>query len=499
MLAEWGKISSREILTAVKGRMISGNPQTRFTGFSSDSRTTNNGELFWALKGDQFDGHDFVSRAIKQGAFGVVVQEGFRTSLEYKPQIVVIAVDNSLKALGDLAAWWRRQHKAKVAAITGSSGKTTTKEMTAGILQMGNKTLKNQGNHNNLIGLPVTLLKLKKDHQRAVLEMGMNRRGEIARLTEIANPDVGVILNVGMAHLEGLGDMDGVAKAKTELMDKLSPQAQIVLNGDDDVLMKHAARFNKKFITFGLEKRNRIRGINIKDCGIEGMRFDLTCEGNIWPIRLGVSGVHNVKNALAAAAIGLCLNEPPEHIVKGLGVFTGVKGRFQKISLKNDILLIDDTYNANPSALQAALISAAALARKDGQFLVALGDMLELGEAAVSAHREAGGRVARAGASWLFAMGTYADHMKDGALSAGMSDKRIVIVETHDEMTAKIIQKLKSKDMIFLKGSRKMQFEKVSEGLQRTEVGRRKTEGGRQRTEDRGQRAEDRGQKTEDG
>ena len=449
--------------------MISGDPQTRFTGFSSDSRTIVPGELFWALKGDRFDGHDFVSRAIKQGASGVVVQEGFRASLKDTPQVAAIAVDNPLKALGDLAAWWRRRHNAKVVAITGSSGKTTTKEMTAGILQVGNKTLKNQGNYNNLIGLPVTLLKLKKEHQRAVLEMGMNRRGEIARLTEIANPDVGVILNVGMAHLEGLGDMDGVAEAKTELMGKLSPQAQIVLNGDDDVLMKHAARFNKEFITFGLEERNRIRGINIKSCGSEGMRFDLTFDGNAWPIRLGVSGVHNVKNALAAAAIGFCLNEPTKHIVKGLSVFTGVKGRFQSISLGNDILLIDDAYNANPSSLQAALLSAAALVRKDGRILVALGDMLELGEAAASAHREAGGRVARAGASWFFAMGTHADHMKNGALAAGMSDKRIVIVETHDELTSKIIQKIKSKDVIFLKGSRKMQFEKVSEGLQRKE------------------------------
>jgi len=167
--------------------------------------------------------------------------------------------------------------------------------------------------------------------------MGMNHKGEIARLTEISNPDVAVILNIGMAHLEGLGNIDGVAEAKTEMMEKVSPEAKIILNGDDEILMKHAARFAG--ITFGLEKSNRIRGINIKNCGIDGMRFDLACDGNKWPIVLGVSGVHNVKNALAAAAIGLSLDEPMGHIVKGLGSFSGIQGRFQSIPLQKEIFL----------------------------------------------------------------------------------------------------------------------------------------------------------------
>jgi len=192
MSAEWGNISSKEILAAVKGRMVSGDPHVRFSGFNSDSRTIHQGELFWALKGDRFDGHDFASRAIMQGASGLVVQKDFPDSLKNVPPIAVIAVDDTLRALGDLAAWWRRQHVAKVAAITGSSGKTTAKEMTAAILQVGNKTLKNPGNHNNLIGLPVTLLKLERTHQRAVLEMGMNhKRVKIARLTEISKPRSG--------------------------------------------------------------------------------------------------------------------------------------------------------------------------------------------------------------------------------------------------------------------------------------------------------------------
>ena len=467
MTAIWGKISSKEIVAAVKGHLVSGDPQARFSGFNSDSRTVQQGELFWAIKGDRFDGHDFASRAVMQGASGMVVQKGFPASLKNVPPIAVIAVDDTLRALGDLAAWWRRQHVAKIAAITGSSGKTTAKEMTAAILQMGNKTLKNPGNHNNLIGLPVTLLKLEKTHQRAVLEMGMNHKGEIARLTEISNPEVAVILNIGMAHLEGLGNIDGVAEAKTEMMGKLSPEAKIILNGDDEILMKHAARFDREFVTFGLNKGNDIQGIDMERYGSDGMRFDLICDGSSWPITLGVSGVHNVKNALAAAAIGLSLDEPMEHIVKGLGSFSGIKGRFQSIHLRKDVLLIDDTYNANPSALKAALLSAAPMVKKDGRFFVGLGDMLELGEAAPSAHREAGRRIANSGASWLFTMGIHAKDVKEGAIAAGMPSNRVIISKTHDELTTKIIQEIKSKDMVFLKGSRMMQFEKVSKGLQR--------------------------------
>ncbi len=446
--------------------MIYGDPQTRFSGFNSDSRTVGQGEVFWAIKGDRFDGHDFVSRAAMQGASGVVVQKEFQTPLDKLPNTVVITVRDTLRALGDLAARWRRQHRAKVAAITGSSGKTTTKEMTAAILQMGNRTLKNPGNYNNLIGLPVTLLKLEKEHRRTVLEMGMNHKGEIARLTEIADPDAAVILNIGMAHLEGLGDMDGVAEAKTEMIGHSSSDAKIILNGDDEILMKHAARFGRPYVKFGLEDGNDVQAIRIRQHGSEGIGFDLAFEDNAWPVHLRVSGIHNIKNALAAAAIALCFEEPPDHIVKGLGSFEGVKGRFQNIPLEEEVLLIDDTYNANPSALRAALHSAVPLVPKDGRLLVGLGDMLELGEAAILAHREAGRRVARSGASWFFIMGSHAKTMQEGAMAAGMPSSRVVISKTHDELTATIIQKLKPKDMIFLKGSRKMQFEKVSEGLQ---------------------------------
>ncbi len=465
MTARWGKITALEIVSATKGRLIHGDPHKCFAGFNSDSRNLNPGELFWALKGDRFDGHDFVKTAISQGAAGAVVEEGSQVSRHHPPDIAMIAVHDTLKALGDLAAWWRRQHTAKLVAITGSSGKTTVKEMTAAIFQAGSKTLKNPGNHNNLIGLPVTLLRLEETHERAVIEMGMNRRGEIGRLTEIANPDAAAILNVGMAHLEGLGDMDGVAEAKTELIANASPGTKIIVNGDDALLMKHAEPFGRELFTFGMQEENRVQCRQLQNEGPKGIRFDLCWDEHTLPIRLSVAGIHNVKNALAAAAIALCLDTPAEHISEGLGMFRGIKGRFQSIALKGDILLIDDTYNANPSALKAAIDSALGLVPEDGNFLVGIGDMLELGEAAVPAHREAGRRIARSGAARLFAMGKHAGDLKRGAVDAGMPANRVVIAQTHEELVEKMIAKTGPKDVVFLKGSRRMRFEKISEGL----------------------------------
>ncbi len=479
MPAGWGKIRAKEILSPINGTLISGDQETVLTGISTDSRTTRHGDLFWALRGERYDGHDFAPKAIEQGAAGIVVQND-KVRLEYAAKDtnsdalssrnpVVISVDDTLEALGELAAWWRRRHDLKVVAITGSSGKTTTKEMVSAILNIGNMTLKNQGNFNNLIGLPLTLLKLKGDHKRAVLEMGMNRRGEISRLTEIADPDVGVILNVGMAHLEGLSDLDGVAKAKTELIEKISSRGLVILNGDDGPLMKRASIFLKQKMTFGLRQGNDVRAANIKNDGPEGIRFDLIYRDNCWPVQIKVPGFHNLQNALAAAAVGFSLNEAPENIRKGLGTFFGIKGRFQVASIADGIILIDDTYNSNPSSLSAALDAVIPIMSGGGRLIVGLGEMMELGNATINAHREAGKKVAGAGASSFFAMGKHAREMINSARIAGIPADRLKVIETHDEMVKEIADTMREGDLIFLKGSRKMGLEKVVEGLRRRE------------------------------
>ena len=473
MPATWGKIAAGEILSPTNGNRVSGNSENVLSGISTDSRSIKPVELFWALKGERFDGHDFALKAIENGAAGIVVQKDYWKSEGGKdkslssgfPDPVVITVNNTLQALGDLARWWRQQHDVQLVAITGSAGKTTTKEMAASILELSQETLKNQGNYNNLIGLPLTIVQLDERYRRAVLEMGMNHPGEIARLTEIADPDVGVITNVGMVHLEGLGNLEGVARAKVELVEKLSSKGKVILNGDDELLVKTASAFRKDALLFGLGEKNHVRAHRIRNLGKEGISFDLKYQGNSWPVRTRVPGVQNVLNSLAAAAICLYLNEPPENIVEGLARFAGIKGRFTVMHLPGGVTVVDDTYNANPLSLKAALESVEVLADKGLRIIVALGEMMELGDATVRAHQEAGQRVAELGTYHFLAIGEHANDMISGAVKAGMQKEHAEMVRTHEEMVKRIREEMREGDLIFLKASRRMALEKVVEGL----------------------------------
>jgi UDP-N-acetylmuramoyl-tripeptide--D-alanyl-D-alanine ligase len=331
--------------------------------------------------------------------------------------------------------------------------------------------LKNQGNLNNLIGLPLTLLRLEKRHDKAVLEMGMNRPGEIARLTEIANPYVGAITNVGRAHLEGLGDLQGVARAKVELVEKISSEGKVVLNGDDKLLLQTASMFRNDATTFGLGKMNDIRATNIRNLGRKGVLFDLEHSGKTWPVRLRTPGLQNVLNALTAASVCLCLDEPVKKILEGLGRFEGVKGRFMVRSLPGDIILIDDTYNSNPSSLTAALESVKGLVNGGMKVIVGLGEMMELGNAAEKAHREAGRQVAGLAPDCFSAIGEHSCDMIRGAVDAGYPSFRAKVAETHDEMLEIIKDEMSQGCLIFLKGSRKVALEKVVEGLRSASAG----------------------------
>jgi UDP-N-acetylmuramoyl-tripeptide--D-alanyl-D-alanine ligase len=473
MPAIWGEISAEEMLIPIAGRWVSGKLQTKLRGVSTDSRKISAGEVFWALKGDRYNGHDFVENAVNSGAAGVVVEADCHYAIPNGETPFVISVTDSLEALGDFAAWWRQQHRPKVIAITGSVGKTTTKEMAACILELGGATLRNPGNYNNLIGLPLALLRLEQRHQRVILEMGMNQPGEIARLTEIADPDVGVITNVGMAHIEGLGNLESVARAKAELVEKLSQKATAVLNGDDHLLLKTASKFRKEMISFGLQTKNDVRGERVRNMGREGIGYDLHYQGDSRPVKVRVPGLQNVHNSLAAAAACLCLRAPFEHIVEGLDRFEGISGRFMVIPLVEGVTLVDDTYNANPQSLKAALGSIKALINDKSRIIVGLGEMLELGDATVSAHEDAGRWIAELGTYYFVAMGEHARVMTKGAEQAGMPKMQTEVVETHAEMVKKIEEKMRKGDLVFLKGSRRMALEKVVGEL----MGRKPQEG----------------------
>jgi UDP-N-acetylmuramoyl-tripeptide--D-alanyl-D-alanine ligase len=465
MTAKWGEITAGDMVSPVQGKLIAGPPESVFLGLSTDSRNILPGQLFWALKGERYDGHDFLKQAVDKGAAGVVIEKDHQPEFPRGSDLVVITVSDTLEALGDLARWWRHQHPVQVVAITGSVGKTTTKEMAASILGLNTVTLKNKGNFNNLVGLPLTLFLLEEVHRRAVLEMGMNRFGEIARLTEIADPDVGLITNVGRAHLEGLGDIKGVARAKVEMVEKISDDSQAVLNGDDELLMSVASPFRKKVMTYGLGANNDIRAAKIQNLGREGLSFELQYFGQSQTVRLRVPGLQNVFNALGASAIAICLKESPVHIVKGLGGFEGIRGRFMIAPLPHGITLVDDTYNSNPSSLKAAIESVKELAKNGGRVIIGLGEMMELGDEAVPAHVEAGSMVAELGAHCFIAMGEHAPEMIEGAVNAGFPSERTVMVSTHEEMVQEIRDVMIDGDVILLKGSRRVHLEKVAESL----------------------------------
>ncbi len=456
-------ITLKEFMEQVKGVLVSGDVETVLSGLSTDTREINKGDAFIALKGEKFDGHNFIRKAALKGASCIVVDDEKKIPGDINTS--VIRVKDCLTALGDFAGYWRHRHRAKIVSITGSMGKTTTKEMTSCILETGNETLKNPGNFNNLIGLPLTLLRLDNSHERAVLEMGMNHFNEIRRLTQISDPDIGVITNVGPVHLEGVKDIYGVARAKTEMIEEMRPESTVILFGDDRILMKEASRFNRDFFTFGLSPENDVSADDIEILKGGGLKYRLRYRNESIPVELCVSGIHNLLNSLAAASVAICMKEKFENISDGLKRFKGVKGRLITNVLPDDILLLDDTYNSNPSSLKAALDVAMEKAANSRCIIVGLGEMLELGDETEKAHVQAGKLAAEKRAGFLFAIGANAQNVIKGAIEAGLSPDRAIETKSHQDMIDRMNDVIKKGDLVLLKGSRMMGLEKVAHGL----------------------------------
>ncbi|MBN1226867.1 MAG: UDP-N-acetylmuramoyl-tripeptide--D-alanyl-D-alanine ligase [Deltaproteobacteria bacterium] len=433
-------------------------------GLSTDTRKITKGEFFIALKGEHFDGHDFIQEAISAGAAGLIVEND---KMEFVPILdktsTLIAVSSTLNALGDLALWWRRQWGKELVSITGTNGKSTTKEMAASILSKEAPTVKTPGNFNNLIGLPLTILSLTSLHKTAVLEMGMNRSGEIRRLTRIANPDIGVITNISGAHLEGLGDLNGVIKAKAELLEAMRGGAIAVLNGDDEATKKLIPVFQGSIIQFGLGRMNDVRAENIRSNRDTARFFDIVFQEQRIPVCINIPGAHNIMNALAAAAVGHCLSVSKESIINGLAEFKPLNGRFQVVSLNRGVRLIDDTYNANPSSLKAAIQEIKVL--KKAGLLVGLGEMMELGKEASLLHVNAGKLVGGSGVKFFVALGKHGEQLIEGALKGGLSKEQTCLVTNLDEMFSMIKTNVSNGDIVFLKGSRAMALDKVAQAI----------------------------------
>lgn len=466
MAMRWGEITIREIVAALGGSQVSGSPDRIVQGLSTDSRTMVSGHLFLALRGDRFDGHDFLAEAVGAGAAGLIVEAGRPIGEGLADHnLAVITVSSTLKALGDLASRWRKKWGGRVIAITGSNGKSTTKEMAATILSLKAKTMKSPGNFNNLIGLPLSILGLEPHHELAVLEMGMNVVGEIARLTQIAGPEIGVITNVASAHLEGLSDLEGVAAAKGELLREMSTQSTAILNGDNGLTRGLASAFKGETITFGLGAANRVRAEDIRIAGNSTQSFAIRIDGERIPATIHLPGVHNVLNALAGAAIARCVSLPSDLIARGLGDFRPLKGRFQILELEGGIRIIDDTYNSNPSSLGAALKTIEGLREKGQGLMIGLGEMLELGVDAPRYHFDAGKRIAVMGARFLVVLGEHGHQVIEGAWKEGMVPAQTFHASDHAEMIEAIKANVMRGDIVFLKGSRMVALDRVVDGL----------------------------------
>lgn len=427
------------------------------TGVSTDSRTVQAGDLFIPLRGPRFNGHDFLAQAAQRGASACLSEEviaGF--------PVPVIRVDDTLAALGALATAARRDFSGPVVAVTGSSGKTTTKEMLAVILSLTGAGLKTEGNFNNLIGLPLTLLRLVAEHRWAVLEMGMSARGEIARLAEIASPQVGIVTNIGEAHLETLHGLDGVARAKGELFAALPGDGTAIINVDDPRVAGLPVANGARRLLFGYDAAAEVRAEEVR---IENDRlfFRLVLPQGSWPVSLFLAGRHNVHNALAAAAAASALGIEGDLIAQGLEAFRPLRGRMERVELPEGVLLLEDSYNANPLSVTAALTTLDESAPA-GRRVAVLGDMLELGDTSAGLHRQIGLTASRR-ADYLVLLGEMAEEVASGAFHGGMAAQRVRIVASHEEATSVLHQLLQPGDRVLVKGSRGMRMEKVADAL----------------------------------
>ncbi len=458
-----------EILKATGGELLCGDQTRGFAKASIDSRNISPGDLFVAIIGEVHDGHGFANDVVEQGVGGLVVAKEKTGDLPISAwqtqNITCVAVSDTTQALGDLAAFHRARTSTALVAITGSNGKTTTRQMTAAVVARKFNALSTIGNYNNLIGVPLTLLRLAPGHKWAVVELGTNRPGEIARLAQICSPDIGVITNIGPAHLEGLGSLNGVMREKGQLIDHLKAKGKAVLNADDRRVSKIAAeakRMEKEVLFFGLSQNADIRAtaVNEKTTGIS---FTLDLPQESLSVDLKVAGQFMVTNALAAAAVGHLLGLSPTDIKAGLETFEPIWGRMNIVQTTSGIHVIDDTYNANPDSMKAAISTLKSLRANNRSAFVA-GDMLELGAQAESLHRQVGAWAATANINKLWVTGEYADAVAAGAKDAGMKSENIFIGSQEKILNA-LKDSLKPGDWVLVKGSRGARMDIIVKGI----------------------------------
>jgi UDP-N-acetylmuramoyl-tripeptide--D-alanyl-D-alanine ligase len=421
--------------------------------YSIDSRNIHPGDLFFAVKGERLDGHDFVEQAFSRGAVAAVV----RTDQigRYSPTSRLLAVDDTLAALQTLASAVRRLWAKPLIGVTGSTGKTTTKEAIAHVLSSRFGVLKSEGNFNNHFGLPLTLLRLEPEHDAAVIEMGMSHAGEIATLAKIAQPEIGVVTNVAPVHLEFFKSIDEIARAKHELIDSLPAGGTAVLNADDEYVLQFGRDFHGKVVLYGLRSSADVRAENVKHHGAEGSTFDVVAGRSREQASLRLVGEHNIYNALAAIAVGLDRALTLSEAAGALATLAPAEKRGEVVKLGN-ITIINDCYNSNPKALDAMVDALAAMPAK--RRIVVAGEMLELGPAGEEMHRSSGRYIAEKKIDVLLGVCGLAQSMVDTARKSGM---RAEFLATPQEAGEWLVREAREDDVVLLKASRGVKLEQA--------------------------------------
>jgi UDP-N-acetylmuramoyl-tripeptide--D-alanyl-D-alanine ligase len=451
-------LTVQDIVRATQGALVAGDLGIPVTGVSIDSRSLGVGEAFFAIHGYRLDGHAFLAEAAARGAACLVVH---RLPDEVPANVPLVLVEDTTGALGRLAAWHRRRFDIPVVAVTGSNGKTTTKELTAGVLGTRWEVLRPERSFNNQWGLPLTLLKLSPEHQAAVLEIGSNARGEVAALAALASPTVGVVTTVAAVHTEYLGSLDGVREEKAGLVRALGPGGVTVLNADDPRVAGMARDTRARVVTYGRAESAHVRAIGDLVEDDTGLTLTLQSAGERQAVTLGLAGRHNAINALAAAAVGVALGIPLADVARGLAGVRPAAGRCVW-RRAGEVTILADTYNASPRSVRAALDTAAA--RRHGRTLiVVLGDMLELGAISDEAHREVGRQVAALPADALIGVGRAMQAAVEAARAAGLADARHLT--TFEDTVAHLLKRLGRGDLVLVKGSRGMRMERVVDAL----------------------------------
>ncbi|QXM05810.1 UDP-N-acetylmuramoyl-tripeptide--D-alanyl-D-alanine ligase [Crassaminicella indica] len=458
------KLSIQEIIEATKGKLIKGDISDFVYGISTDSRSIKSNELFIPLVGEKFNGHDFIESVAKIGVSAVLTSQKVEDDLSGYERLSIIKVKDTLKALQDIAKYYISKFNIPIIGVTGSTGKTSTKEMIYSVLSKKYKVLKNKGNLNNHIGLPLTVFELEEDHELAIFEMGMSGFGEIDLLASIVKPDVAVITNIGLSHVEHLGSQENILKSKMEITNYFDEESTLIVNGDDP-LLKTLEDIDTDYYQYfiGTEENCHYQAVNIKNLGEYGIRFDMFINDKFYPFTLNVLGEHNIYNALCAIAIGLKFNMDIELIQEGIKEFKGSKMRLHIFTTNENIKVINDAYNASPDSMTAAIH---VLSKMRNRKIAVLGDMLEMGEYAKDGHYKVGCELAKNSIDILIAVGTNAEYIAKGAIENKLDNDRVYTCKKNEEAIDLLKSILQKEDVVLVKGSRGMRMEEIVQYIQ---------------------------------